>query len=478
MRRLWPLALAGLAPAAAVRLGEQSGRSAGSRERAVPGGEEERASFLSLHKAQLAPPEHRGLRLGAVHYVANRSSLASNGSLLPFLAEDVGNMSASLPPVPVNAQLSMRHNTCRQLIVPVVVLVVGGLMSIVGKSMRSLSQLLLFFGAQTFMNLYMKAVLSTSVVQEIPKMTGFQAPLLLTAVQQLVSFAVLIVMLFVLRVVGFSWRPRRIQSAQECFMILFLAVCFSANIALNNFSLSLIDMSANVMIRSTSPVTALFLQLLFRNWFKEALDQITLPKMMFLVAGIACAVLVVLSKGQHASDKEFGDLYVLGIVLCISSILSSSMELVLVVMIGKTIKLNAIETILYMSLPVVAILVIPSFCIRHVVAYQAHPPSTDWHVFLEVWRLSPQTTTLVFLSGLFALAYNVLLYAVVADLSPFYTSFAANFNKVGAIALALIFGFEHLPAKPWSYVMVLAVVGNMCSFTAYSVWRQPEAKKP
>lgn len=252
-------------------------------------------------------------------------------------------------------------------------------------------------------------------------------------------------------------------------MILFLAVCFSGNVALNNFSLSLIDISANLMIRSTSPMTALLLQLAFRSWFQDALRDMSAPKLLFMLAGVASAAVVVYSK-SHSAQTDAGEHYLLGVVLCISSIASSSMELILVVLIGRTIKLNAIETILYTSLPVAAILAVPSLCLTHAVAYHGHQPSTDWSVLLEVWRLSPSTVVLAFLSGLFALCYNVLLYVVVADLSPFYTSFAANMNKVGAIALAVIFGFEALPAKPWGYVMVLAVACNVSAFAAFSLW--------
>lgn len=359
---------------------------------------------------------------------------------------------------------------CRQLAIPVAFLIAGGICLCALPHLRTLAQLLLFFGAQTFMNLYMKALLSTSVVRDYPRMMGFQAPLVLTALQQVISFVLLLLALLLLKLSGSGYEPRRIQTKQEWAMILFLAVTFSANIALNNFSLSLIDISANLTIRSTSPVSALLLQVVLWKWFPNAFSEFTPSKLSCLMCGIACVVVVTVCK-SHGANREVGQYYIMGLVVCICSVLSSSMELILVVVIGKTIKLNAIETILYMSLPVALLLTLPAFLVRHCVAYELHPPSTDWQVLREVWALSPATVGLVLLSGPFALMYNGLLYAVVSDLSPFYTSFAANFNKVGAIALALVFHFEALPPSTWGWIMVLAVLGNMAAFTAYSLLR-------
>jgi len=73
------------------------------------------------------------------------------------------------------------------------------------------------------------------------------------------------------------------------------------------------------------------------------------------------------------------------------------------------------------------------------------------------------------LSGIWALGYNLLLYNMVRDLSPYFASFAANFNKVAAIGLALLMGLEDLPQGGWKVLMVVGVLGNMASFTAYSM---------
>merc|ERR1719343_1251807 len=138
--------------------------------------------------------------------------------------------------------------------------------------------------------------------------------------------------------------------------------------------------------------------------------------------------------------------------------------------------MNSIDTLLYMAIPVVVLLLLPSFFVKHPVAYKDHASSTDWHVLLEVSRLNFGTVILVLLSGVFSLGYNLLLHTTAKHLSPYFASFAGNFNKIAAIALSLLLGFEHLPAGRWGFVMILGVLGNMASFTGYSLW--PRQARP
>ena len=64
---------------------------------------------------------------------------------------------------------------------------------------------------------------------------------------------------------------------------------------------------------------------------------------------------------------------------------------------------------------------------------------------------------------------------LIRDLSPYFASFAANFNKVASIGLALVMGLEDLPRGGWKFLMVVGVLGNMASFTAYSLWSSQPA---
>jgi hypothetical protein len=251
--------------------------------------------------------------------------------------------------------------------------------------------------------------------------------------------------------------------------VLALSVCFTLNIALNNFSLSLVDMSVNVMIRSSSPLTSLLLQMMFWRWFKDDSIDIRPVKVFLMLLGVIFALCVVIAKYSSVGVSEQGSGSTLGLVLCVASLIFSSMELIVVVILGRGFKLNPIDTLLYMALPVFVLLLLPSFLLKHPVAYPGHPASTDWSVLREVARLSPSTLVLSGLSGIWALGYNLLLYNMVRDLSPYFASFAANFNKVAAIGLALLMGLENLPQGGWKVLMVVGVLGNMASFTAYSL---------
>lgn len=305
-------------------------------------------------------------------------------------------------------------------------------------------------------------------------MRGFQAPLVLTALQQLVGFCLLALGILLSQLTPWAYKPQAIVTKDQALAVTALAVCFTLNIALNNFSLSLLDMSVNVMVRSLSPLTSLTLQLCFRHWFIDGID--TRPaKIFMMLLGVLFAMLVVVSK--YAGKKSLGyneNTETLGLALCLCSLVFSSMELIVVVILGNGFHLNSIDSLLYMAIPVVALLLMPIYIIKHPVSYPGHNAATDFSVAVEVASLSPSTVGLVMMSGIWALAYNLLLYNIVKGLSPYFASFAANFNKVAAIGLALLLGLESLPEGYLKYLMCVGVVGNMASFTAFSAWpKQP-----
>jgi len=360
-----------------------------------------------------------------------------------------------------------------QLAVPIVALGAGGFVYAFMPQFMTLAQLVLFFGAQSFMNLYMKSILSNRLVSTELHMRGFQAPLALTGMQQLVGFFVLLAMVGVSQLTPWPYKPKRLENREQVFAVLALSVTFTLNIALNNFSLSLVDMSVNVMIRSASPMTSLLLQMLFWRWFQGDGVETRPVKVLLMMLGVGFALCVVVAK-QHGLGGSGTD-SALGLALCVASLIFSSMELIVVVILGKGFKLNPIDTLLYMALPVFVLLLLPSFLLTHPVAYPAHPASTDWGVLTEVARLSPSTVVLAGLSGIWALGYNLLLYNIVRDLSPYFASFAANFNKTAAIGLALTMGLENLPHGGWKVLMVVGVLGNMASFTAYSLYSSQPA---
>lgn len=234
------------------------------------------------------------------------------------------------------------------------------------------------------------------------------------------------------------------------------------------------DLSASVMVRSLSPLSALVLQLFFAGWFDSEAFGIQPGKLLLLVSGVMCAAIALMAK-YHDEGPARSNHYGLGLALCFGSVAAASMELVVVVIIGKGMKMNSLDTILYMSLPAFMLITLPALYLRHPVSYPYHPPATDWEIFWEVWKMKNVTVYLVLLSGVFALWYHLMLYITVRNLSPLYATYAGNFNKVAAIGFSICLGFESLPSAPWNVIMALAVLGNMASFTGYSLW--PNSKK-
>jgi len=366
-------------------------------------------------------------------------------------------------------------NLARQLAVPVAALGLGLVLWCALPKQSMVPHLVMFFGAQSFVNIYMKAMFSDVIIDAELKMRGFQGPLIMTALQQLVTFVCLWTLVGLSQLTPWKYRPRPLTKASEVMTVLCHAVFFSANIALNNFSLSLLDLSASVMVRSLSPLSALVLQVFFAGWFDSQDLSIQPRKLLLLLTGVVCAAIALMAK-YHDEGPARSNHYGLGLALCFSSVAAASMELVVVVRLqGKGMKMNSLDTILYMSLPAFLLVMVPALYLRHPVSYPYHPPATDWEIFWEVWKMKSVTVYLVLLSGVFALWYHLMLYITVRNLSPLYATYAGNFNKVAAIGFSVFLGFESLPSAPWNVVMALAVLGNMVAFTGYSLW--PNSKK-
>ncbi|CAK0814819.1 unnamed protein product, partial [Prorocentrum cordatum] len=281
-----------------------------------------------------------------------------------------------------------------QLGVSWLALVLSGGVFVILPRYQTLAQLLLFFGAQNFMNLlYIKAILSIHTVS-----------------QQLAGFLFLALAILVSQLTPWAYRPHTIVSKDQAFAVMALAVCFTLNIALNNFSLSLLDMSVDVIVCATSPLMSLLLQLCFP------------AKVGMVLLGVICAALVVIS---------------------------------------KRVKLNAIDLLIYMAIPIVVLLLLPIYLIKHPVSYPGYEMATNFSVFVEIAQLSLGTVVPVMLSGIWALGYNLLLYNIV---------------RVAAIALALLMGMESLQAGRWKCLMCAGVAGNIAACTACSLW-PPQPKK-
>ncbi|CAK0840599.1 unnamed protein product [Prorocentrum cordatum] len=341
----------------------------------------------------------------------NRSFIVGDGSKVHVSVEVLEKMPNDTTAIEEPARIGTA-DLCTQLGVSWLALVFGGGVFVILPRYQTLAQLLLFFGAQNFMNLlYIKAILSIHTVSQELNIRGIQPSVVLMAMQQLVGFLFLALAILVSQLTPWAYRPHTIVSKDQAFAVMALAVCFTMNIALNNFSLSLLDMSFNVMVRSTSPLMALLLQLCFP------------AKVGMVLLGVICAALVVISKSARkkmAAQIEGGGSDTLGLCLYIGSLPFLSLELIVVVILGKGFKLNSIDTLIYMAIPIVVLLLLPIYLIKHPVSYPGREMVTNFSVLVEIAQLSPGTVVLVMLSGIWALGYNFLLYNIVRDLSPFF----------------------------------------------------------
>jgi drug/metabolite transporter (DMT)-like permease len=335
---------------------------------------------------------------------------------------------------------------------------------------RTAGLLAIYFGAQAGFGLYMKVVLSDAKVSEDLK--GVPAGFLVTAVQQFVAFVALAVGLaFYYMVAEKPYIPRRLTSFREVAVVLLFSGAFAINIGLNNFSLSLMAVSLNLIIRSCLPLVTLILQQTIGMCLPSFLKDVQILEVTLMVAGVAFAALATLAKSESAVASSESAHLVLGVVMCSLSDVAAATNLILAGMFGETMKppLNPLDTILYMSLPCALFLVPASILAAHPVDWQGYNPLTDVQVFEKVVQLSPMTLLYVLLSGFFAAGYNILQYTVVQQLSASHAAFAGNFNKAATIMLSIFLGLEQLPGGVWSTVMLLAILGNIGAFTGYSM---------
>jgi len=382
-----------------------------------------------------------------------------------------GKLVANVSSAPLEVGSASRRQQGRllkELAVPIAAILCG-LAALQVESTKLLGKIALFFGAQTFMNLYMKAVLSKSVVSSEFGMAGVPAAFAVTAIQQLVSFALLGAGTLVSQLTPWAYTPKRLTTPKQLGMVLCFSLSFTLNIALNNFSLSMLDISVNLIIRSVAPLTTLIVQLVFSRvlGFKplEAIE------IVLMIAGAVCGLVAVIAKGHGLTNAADSSHLVWGGCICLFSLFSASMELALAGMLGSGLGLNPIDTTFYMAIPVALLLAAPVFFVPHPVAWSAHGLMTDFQILKEVIELSPGTFGLALFSGVFAMVYNILLYNIVQTLSPAFSAFTSNFNKAATIALSVLLGFEVLPGAPWGMVQVFGIAGNMVAFTVYGLYK-------
>merc|ERR550532_2588971 len=136
----------------------------------------------------------------------------------------------------------------------------------------TIGKLVLYFGAQSFMNIYMGWVMRTSVTvaagtpiaatgKVLEKdLTGCPAGFALTAFQQVISFVVFLVFFGAVYFTPYRYTPKKLNSGFEVLCVVIFGCVFALNIALNNFSLGYISIAVNLIIRSCLPLTTFLSQ--------------------------------------------------------------------------------------------------------------------------------------------------------------------------------------------------------------------------
>eukprot|EP00913_Durusdinium_trenchii_P009873 g9267.t1 len=341
---------------------------------------------------------------------------------------------------------SSQNKLMQEAMIPLGAFIVGFLLLLFQQTIAAV--LAIYFGAQASFSLYMKVVLSNTTISSELNIDGIPAGFLVTAIQQVVAFMVLLVVVAVLYVTPFRYTPRRLNTWSEVACVILFSFAFSMNIGLNNFSLSLLaDLASKVRV---SEVT-------------------------FMVAGVLFAALATLAKSHGAHNNESKHLG-LGVFVCSLSDVACAVNLILASVFGSVLKpaLNPVDTIFYMAIPCAIFLLPASLWVLHPVDWPNFGDISDAQVLKKVMELSPSTVMWVVLSGVIAAGYNVLQYTVVQKLSASHAAFAGNFNKAATILLSICMGLESLPGGVWTAVMLFAIIGNIGAFTSYSLLKSNE----
>merc|ERR1712050_727122 len=199
--------------------------------------------------------------------------------------------------------------------------------------------------------------------------------------------------------------------------------------------------------------------------------------------GVTCAGIFtwasIQAKGGEGKGKDTGAMLLLiGVLVCIASLLCGSLNLALAGVLGTSVHLNPLDTVAYMAVPATL------FLLPFIMFLQKPVPgewpkvfgkasASDWEIFMGLIGLcakhegAMRNLWFAILSGVFSFIYNIIQFTIVHTLSPSATAFGGNFNKAALIFLSYIF-MDPLPKAPWGIIIMFAIIGNIISFSYYS----------
>lgn len=386
-------------------------------------------------------------------------------------------------------------NQVKPFVIPILGLAIGAAMMQV-KSVATAGKLVLYFGAQSFMNIFMGWVLGSHVTVPAgtelthPNGTAFTleenlcgcpAGFALTALQQIVSFVVFMIGFAALYPTPYRYTPKSLDTNYEKMCVVIFGCVFALNIALNNFSLGYISIAVNLIIRSCLPLTTFLSQQTLAQFKMYPLQPCRAMEIALMVFGVICAAVFTIAQimGSSSGGKNGSNdvaSMILGSVVCILSLLCGSLNLALAGVLGSSAKLNVYDTVAYMAVPATVFLLPIAMFIQKPVPGSwpvvfGKDTMSDWEILMGVWSINKTTIAYLFLSGIFSFAYNIVQFSIVHTLSPSATAFGGNFNKAALIFMTLLLPFLQTkpnPPAPYIYVIWGAVICNIAAFSYYS----------
>jgi hypothetical protein len=313
----------------------------------------------------------------------------------------------------------------------------GGIMASLKKFPQLVTPglLLVFFGAQTGMNMYMKAVFSSCVVLDLdPSSTecaavdegepcqwiGFQASFFVTGLQQACGFFIFWLFYLPLKALGLNKlgdkeiEIKKLTSRMEVIAVLCFAASFTMNIALNNMSMALIPLTLNLIIRSCLPLSTFAAQWLLAKYTTGQGKPCKAIEISLMLLGALAMCVSVWAKvaaeaaGESSAKKGSGESgkTLIGVVYCVISLFSGSVNLALAGILKTSVKLDAFNAVVYNSIPAAIILLPFVFFLQHPVK---HWPGVDvqndaWIVG-QVWENSKSTFMFGASSAIASLVY-------------------------------------------------------------------------
>jgi len=421
---------------------------------------------------------------------ADNSTMAENltalkGSNYTMAGNLQHGASVALDTAHTNSMIDLvESDTIKPFIIPIVGLLVGAAMMQAPKA-ATVGKLVLYFGAQSFMNIFMGWIFRTHVTVAKGTMVGgspletnlYGCPVgfALTAMQQFISFFCFLILYAALYATPHKITPKRISSMKEVVSIVIFGCVFAMNIALNNFSLGYVSIAVNLIIRSCLPLTTFLSQQGLALFHLYPFKPCKALEIGLMVAGVFCACAFTVAKIMGSPGKNHeGSNEVLGCIMCIASLLCGSVNLALAGVLGQM-KLSVYDTVAYMSIP--AFLFLMPFCLIQKPVPGLWPQvlnkttASDFEILMWTSTHAPSTFELFALSGVFSFLYNIIQFTIVHTLSPSATAFGGNFNKAALVFLTLLLPFlqvHALPSWPYNLVIWMAVIGNVAAFSFYS----------